>query len=332
MKLADPRAEAVFVARVFASPGTDAAALVAALLDFQFATDDELARLRVLDGEEEPHVATDAAVLMVAGPPTADLRERVAQLGAAARTVLVVVAAPPGELAAEDDLRAAWGEVIEPSLVHATTATTRGRRAGSTPALSPSESIGAMYGADELRATLLRIALDTLDLPVARARRAKRPYATAIVAGAALAAAGEGLLPGTAAFVVATQVSAIAGLYYLYTGKWLARSQALAVVPAFASEAVGGSLFLLAKSLLPPTGVADAAAAVIAASMTISMLGAITWALERGYSLEEKHQLALAFKRMKARTRAERAKIARSRTQWKDKEFWSDVVRRVLFD
>jgi hypothetical protein len=272
--------------------------------------------LRVLEGEEEPHTTTDAAVLTVRGPPTADLRERVAELAAAARAVLVAVSAPGGELPTQDDLRAAWGEVIDPPLVHVTTAATD----------------GAVHGADELRATLLRIALDTLDLPVARARRAKRPFATAIVAGAALAAAGEGLLPGTAAFVVATQVSAIAGLYYLYTGKWLARSQALAVVPAFASEAVGGSLFLLAKSVLPPTGIADAAAAVIAASMTISMLGAITWALENGYSLEEKHQLALAFKRMKAKTRAERAKIARSRSQWRDKEFWSDVVRRVLFD
>jgi hypothetical protein len=66
--------------------------------------------------------------------------------------------------------------------------------------------------------------------------------------------------------------------------------------------------------------------------MTIAMLGAVTWALDQGYSLDQKEQLKLAFKRMKAKTRAERAKITRSRHRWKDKEFWADIVRRIVFE
>ncbi len=168
--------------------------------------------------------------------------------------------------------------------------------------------------------------------PIDRALRDKRPYATAIVAAAALAAAGEGLLPGAATFMEATQAGAIASLYQLYTGKWLARSHALAVLPAFASEAAAGSFFLLAKTFLPPTGVADVVAEGIAASMTISMLGAVVWALEQGYSLEQKDRLAIAFKRIRAKTRAEGANVVRGYNQWKDKEFWHDLVRRVIFE
>src|SRR6266550_1784307 len=135
---------------------------------------------------------------------------------------------------------------------------------------------------------------DTAHSPRSVAETAEAaPYATAIIAGAAVASAGEALLPGAAAFVLATQVGAIASLTHLYTGKWLARSQALAVVPALAGEAAGGSVFLFAKSFLPPTGLVDGAAAVIAASMTISVLGAVAWALQQGHSLEEKHKLKL---------------------------------------
>ena len=66
--------------------------------------------------------------------------------------------------------------------------------------------------------------------------------------------------------------------------------------------------------------------------MTIAVLGAVSWMLERGYSLEEKDQLKLAFRRLQAKTKAERAKIARSRARWREKGFWADVVRRLVFE
>jgi hypothetical protein len=189
-----------------------------------------------------------------------------------------------------------------------------------------------LEGIETLRAALLDEALRALGVTVDRARRAKRPFATALIAGAALVAGAEGLLPGAAAFVVSTQVSAIASLYYLYTGRWMGRSQALTLLPVFASEAAGGSVFLLIKSFLPPTGVADAAAAVVSASMTIAMLGAVARLLEAGYTLDETEKLRAAFQRMRARTKAERAQLARNRTLFRDKHFLRDLVRRLVFD
>ena len=316
MKLDDPRRSAAFVVRLSGEAGVGKTALVTSLLDFPVATDDEVARLQLLESDEEPQLATDIALLVVRGPPTESAKGRVAELSKGAGRVLVAVQGRDLDAEKDDEVRTAWGEVLDPARVYLT----------STRPGSPA------HGVDDLRAALLRVALDTVEVPIERARRAKRPYATAIIAGAALVATAEGLLPGAAAFVVATQVGAIVSLYYLYTGRMLARSQALALIPAFATQAVGGSVFLFVKSFLPPTGVADALAAGVAGSMTISILGSVAWALEQGYSLQEKQQMALAFKRMKAKTRAERARITRNRKRWTDKEFWADVVRRVVFD
>jgi hypothetical protein len=316
MKLDDPRRAAAFVVRVSGEAGVGKTALITSLLDFPVATDEEVARLQLLDAGEEPDLPTDVALLVVRGSPTDATKQRIAELARTAKTVLVAVHARDPEPEKDDEVRAAWGEALDPARVYLT-ATKPGAPA---------------HGVDDLRAALLRIALDSVEVPLERARRAKRPYATAIIAGAALVAAAEGLLPGAAAFVVATQVGAIVSLYYLYTGRMLARSQALALIPAFATQAVGGSVFLFVKSFLPPTGVADAVAAGLAGSMTISILGSVAWMLEQGYSLQEKEQMALAFKRMKAKTRAERVRITRNRKRWTDKEFWADVVRRVVFD
>ena len=95
---------------------------------------------------------------------------------------------------------------------------------------------------DDLRAALVTLAIDAVEATVADARRAKRPYAVALIAGATLAAAVEGMLPGAAAFVVTTQIGAITSLSYLYTGRWMGRAQALSLLPMFASEAAGGSV------------------------------------------------------------------------------------------
>jgi hypothetical protein len=281
MKLQDPRAAVTFVVRVVGDDAAARTSVASALLEAPVATDEDMARLRVLAGDEQPEIACEAVVVVARGAGAAEAaRPHVEAWREKARTVIVA-----------DDEREL----------------------------------------EEIRASLLRTAIEAVEPSVERARRAKRPYVTAIIAGAAVAAAGEGLLPGAAAFVLATQIGAIVAIYHLYTGKWLARTQALAMIPAFTAEAAGGSLFLLAKSFLPPTGIADVMAGAVAASMTIAMLGAVAWALEQGYSLEEKEQLKLAFRRMRARTRAERAAIARERSRWTDKDFWRDVVRRVVF-
>jgi uncharacterized protein (DUF697 family) len=323
MKLDDPTRAAAFVVRVVGEAGAGKTSLVAALMDLPIATDDELARLRFDEGNEEGQVA-DAVVAVVRGLPGAESRALLSAAGTApglppesgGPALFVAVHAPDLECAPEAELREAWAEIVGETRVHLT----------ATPPVGPAR------GVDELRAALFQTALSGIDASVDRARRAKRPYATAIVSGAALATAAEAFFPGAAAFVIATQIGAITSLYYLYTGKWIGRAQAAGLVPAFAGEFAGGTAFLIAKSFLPPTGVADVIAASVAISMTIAMLGTITLALERGYSLDQKERLMLVFRRLRAKTRAERAKIARQRHLWKDKSFWTDAVRRIIFD
>jgi hypothetical protein len=271
----------------------EARALADALLEMPIATDEELTRLSFTrEGE------SDAALMVVEGAPASDAAETVRALG---DVVFVAVEK------ADDDAIDAWAKIVPPERVH------RAR------------------DVDQLRAALLETALSRIDVSIARARRAKRPYALSIVAGASLLTAAEAFLPGAAAFVVASQASAISSLFFLYTGRWMGRTQALALLPAFAAEAAGGSTFLLVKSFLPPTGVVDAVAAGVAASMTLTVLGTIAFALDHGWSLEEKEQLRAAFRKMRARTKAERRSIVANAHKWTDKQFWIDLARRVIF-
>jgi len=293
MNTGDPRQLPTYRVRVAAVLAEDARAIAEALVDVPIATDDDVARLLV---------ASDTRI------DDADAH----------------VALAPVDTAA---LEATKKPIF---VVH------RDRVRSRDEELTPGERlfhVGAdLEGIDMLRAALLEQALTHLGATVDRVRRAKRPFAVAIIASATLLSAAEGVLPGAAAFVVATQVSAIASLYYLYRGRWMGRTQVLTLLPVFASEAAGGSIFLLAKSFFPPTGVADVAAAIVAASMTLAMLGAVARVLEHGYALDEREKLRAAFQRMSAKTKAERAYIARNSHLWKDKSLFRDLVRRLVFE
>jgi uncharacterized protein len=316
---ADPRSLPGFVVALHGAPGVGRTSLCRALLDLPEGSESDLARVDVLDEDaaKQARGAANAAILVVRGAPTDAHKETLAALGAASPgRVFVAVHARDQDSEGDPRVREAWGELLDPARIHLT----------STPEGAPPK------GVDGLRAALFTLALERIDVSVAEARRAKRPYAAAIIAGATVAAAAEGLLPGAAALVVTSQIGAIGSLSYLYTGRWLGRGQALALVPVFATEAAGGSLFLLAKSFLPPTGIADAAAAVVAATLTLSMLGAVAWTLEQGYSLEQKDKLREAFRRLRARSVAERAELLKNRARWRERSFWTEVAQKWLFE
>jgi hypothetical protein len=307
---------AVLRVRLIGPPGVGKSALGAALLEVPHASDEEIARLQIEEGEPAPAAGLDDVIICVQrGPPARDAAleiERWRPRGA--RLLLALHAADlPG--AHEQDL-GTWTALVGEGAVVSTAA---------PPGAAPS-------GVEALRALLMAEALRVLDLPVERARRAKRPLAAAIIGGAALASAAEGLLPGAAGLVLLTQAGALGALHYLYTGRVLGRAQALALIPTFAGEAAGGGAFLLVKSFLPPTGIADAIAAFVAASLTIGVLGAVAYVLDKGWSLEEKEKLKLAFRRLSARTRKERASIVAERKHWKDSSYWTELVRRIIFD
>ncbi|MDZ7969966.1 MAG: GTPase [Nostoc sp. DedSLP03] len=109
------------------------------------------------------------------------------------------------------------------------------------------------------------------DLLLARHMGEKKSYAVTIIATALVAVAVQAFIPGSAAYITATQASAIVALSYLYTGEILSSKAAFSLLPAFASEAVTTTLFLWAKSFLPPTGVIDIAAAAVAVSITLAI-------------------------------------------------------------
>jgi len=69
----------------------------------------------------------------------------------------------------------------------------------------------------------------------------------------------------------------------------------------------------------------------VAASMTITVLGTIAWALDQGFSLEEKEQMQAAFKKMQARSKAERKAVAQNRKRWNEKAYWMEVARKIIF-
>lgn len=111
-----------------------------------------------------------------------------------------------------------------------------------------------------------------------------------------MAVAVQAFIPGSAAYIAATQSSTIVALSYLYTGEILSSKAAFALLPAFASEAATTTLFLWVKSFLPPTGVVDVAAAIIAVSLTLAILATVNSILESGAKLEEEELLKSKFR------------------------------------
>jgi small GTP-binding protein len=134
---------------------------------------------------------------------------------------------------------------------------------------------------------------------LARHLKDKNSYALGIIATALAAVAVEAFIPGSAAYITATQVVAITSLHYLYTGGIMSKTSALSLIPTFAGQSIGTTAFLWAKSFLPPTGIVDVAAATVAATITFAMLSAVKWILENNYSLDQKDVVIEAFLRFK---------------------------------
>ncbi len=90
-------------------------------------------------------------------------------------------------------------------------------------------------------------------------------------------------------------VDNIAG-YIAATGEIISSKASLAVLPVFAAEAARSTVFLWVTSFLPPTGVVNVAAAVIAVSITLAMLATINSILASGAKLEEEELLKSKFR------------------------------------
>lgn len=157
-------------------------------------------------------------------------------------------------------------------------------------------------GVDEVKADIFDF-LETEGKAILLARhlKNKEKYAIGIIATALVAVVGQAFIPGSAAYITATQVVAITSLHYLYSGQILSKMSALALLPQFAGQTIGMTAFLWAKSFLPPTLVLDLAAAGIASVVTFAMLATVKWILENGYSLEQTDILTQVFNEFKSK-------------------------------
>ena len=129
------------------------------------------------------------------------------------------------------------------------------------------------------------------DILLARHLKDKSYYSNKIIAGALMLVAGEAFIPGSAVYITTTQVLTIVTLHYLYKGQALSKSTALSLVGIFGSQSIGMSAFLAVKSLLPPTGVVDVAAALVAVTVTFAVLSTVRWALEKDFDFSKDHEL-----------------------------------------
>lgn len=147
-------------------------------------------------------------------------------------------------------------------------------------------------GVDDLKQDILKfLKKHGKDLILERELEKKSVLAKRVIYSSLAGVAGAAFIPGSAIYITGIQAGAIMSIHYIYTGEVLSKKSAIAALPLFASQSIGSSLFLVAKSLLPPTGIVDIAAAGVAAAVTIAMLSAVNWVYENDYNLDDKSEL-----------------------------------------
>jgi len=170
---------------------------------------------------------------------------------------------------------------------------------GYDPDLAPNTEL-RLRGIEQLRNDI-ELFLDSIQkkLLLARHMSEKRKYAQGIIVTAIVAVGVQAVLPGRAAFITATQLTAIASLHFLYKGVHLSKASAFAVLPIFAGQAIATNVFLFFTSFIPPTGIIEVAAAVTAISITSAMLLAVNHVLSIGLDLKNADVLKEKFKEYK---------------------------------
>lgn len=183
-------------------------------------------------------------------------------------------------------------------------------------------------GVDELRQAIFNfLDLEKKSILFARHLKHKENYAISIISAALVSVAAEAFIPGSAAYITATQIVAITSLNYLYTGNAISKTSALLLLPTFVGENIGMNAFLWAKSLLPPTGIVDMAAALIAVVITFAMLAAVKWVLENGNNLDQSDKLKEGF--LKFRSVGNAFKDL-SISDFKNKKAVYNLIRKLL--
>lgn len=167
------------------------------------------------------------------------------------------------------------------------------------------------------------------DLLLARHIFSKEETATKIISAALVGVAAGSFAPGAAVIVATVQLGALYSLYYLYTGKILTKGAATGVLLSLGGQAAVTQLFVLVKSFLPPTGIADFAAAYGAVVFSFAMLAAFTKVLSRGSADIRGEELTKEFKAIRGRMKALLSDS--NPVDWRNGDFWGRLIRSSLF-
>ncbi len=182
---------------------------------------------------------------------------------------------------------------------------------------------------DDLREDVLSfLEKNGKDILLAKELKNKSKKAIGIIATACIGAGAAAFIPGSALYIGAIQAVAIASLSYLYTGKILSKSDAVSMLGVFAAETVGTTLFLIAKSFLPPTGIVDVAAAIIAVSVSAAMLATVAKLLDSGHTLEDKNEIKDIFS--KILPEAKKLFKGVKKGDILNKDFYNDILLKLL--
>lgn len=185
-------------------------------------------------------------------------------------------------------------------------------------------------GVDDLRKDMETfLAYKGKDMLLLRHLNNKENDATKIIAGALVAVAVGALVPGAALTVAVAQVSALHSLYYLYIGRLLTKAAIGNILLAVGSQSAVTQLFLIIKSILPPNGVADIAAAYAAIIYTFALLAAFTKILARGIADVTSEELIQEFKSIHGNLK--RRISESSSAGWRSQDFWSKLIKEILF-
>jgi len=168
------------------------------------------------------------------------------------------------------------------------------------------------------------------DLLLARHMAEKSGYAVKIISATLVVVAGEAFIPGSAAWITATQGSAITALNYVYTGEVLPQQAVLSILPTFVAQTAGQNLFLFVKSFLPPTGVIDIAASAVAVGVTLALLATVNHVLSTGAKLDEAEVLASTFKIYRKHASSSLKEIASILKNFKGLPAWTELVTKFL--
>lgn len=157
---------------------------------------------------------------------------------------------------------------------------------GYDPDYAPDAEMN-IRGVDELRDSVLSyLEKEGKNLILEKEMKSKSELARKIIYTALVSVAGAAFIPGSSIYITGAQAVAIMSIHYVYTDEVLSKKGAIAAIPLFISQSIGSNLFLWVKSVLPPTGVLDVAAAGVAVTVTLAMLSTVNWIYENGYNID----------------------------------------------